>query len=79
MLKSDDMDLVVLSGLVSFVFMPFLFFMSIVGEIYFIVGLLTTFSIFWVSYLVKENKYYKLRKLRALVKEIDKEPLTKND
>lgn len=79
MLKSDDGELAVFSGLLSFIYIPFLLFMSIVSEIPLMIGIMLLFISVWVTFLVKENKEYKLMKLQELVIESDEETLTNNE
>lgn len=77
MVRSDDGEIAVFSGLLSFIYIPFLLFMSIVSEIPLMMGIMVLFISVWVTFVVKSNKDYKLMKLQELVIESDEETLTK--
>lgn len=79
MIRSDDGEIAVFSGLLSFIYIPFLVFMSIVSEIPLMIGIMVLFISVWVTFVVKSNKDYKLMKLQELVIEIDEEQLTNNE
>lgn len=78
MIKSDDQDKKVVTGCFSFVCLPFLYFVVILFEMPYLFVVPIAFTIFWVDFLVKRNKDYKLMQLQNLIVEIDEDTLTRS-
>lgn len=71
MVKVGDLGFTVVTGYISFVVLPFLFFITMLFEIPYLIVLPIVYSIIWITYVVKSNKDYKLMQLQELVIEID--------
>lgn len=76
MVKVGDLGLTLLTGYVSFVVFPFLFFITLFFDIPYLIVLPIVYSLIWITYVVNSNKEYKLMKLQEIVIEIDEYRVT---